>query len=300
VEREHLDRTLPLPAALHDLHANADGSVLAVLTGVGNTNAAASITALGLDPRFDLRRSYWLIDGIAGGDPADVSLGSAVWADYVVDGDLSHQIDPREMPKGWSTGYFPLEGNQPYEAPRPKPNRDVNMVYALDPGLTRWAYQLTRDTPLPESAAMKKRRARYRDMPVAQRAPFVMIGANLATSTYWVGRFLNEWANKWVGYYTDGRGNYVSSAMEDSGTMKALTNLNRAGKMDLQRVLVLRTVSDFDTQWRGATAYEAFRGDDSGQYPAYTEAIETAYRVGSRVVRALVNGWKEYEKTPPR
>src|SRR4051812_24352859 len=54
VEREHLDRVIPLPAAYHDVRANADGSVIAILTGVGNTNAAASITALGCDPRFDL------------------------------------------------------------------------------------------------------------------------------------------------------------------------------------------------------------------------------------------------------
>jgi AGZA family xanthine/uracil permease-like MFS transporter len=43
---------------------NAGGSVLGLVTGVGNTNAAATIMALGLDPRFDLTKSYWLIAGI--------------------------------------------------------------------------------------------------------------------------------------------------------------------------------------------------------------------------------------------
>jgi purine nucleoside permease len=297
--REHLDRIWPLPAAAHDARSNADGSILAILTGVGNTNAAASVTALGLDSRFDLRRSYWLVAGIAGGDPADVSLGSAVWTDYVVDGDLAHQIDPREMPAGWPTGYFPLGANRPYETPLPKQPGDACMVYTLDPGLLRWAYQLTRETALPDSDRMRKRRARYQDTPNARRAPFVATGANLSASNYWTGRLLNEWANAWVRYYTGGRGNYVTSAMEDSGTLRALTNLQRAGRVDFHRVLVLRTVSDFDMPWPGGTAYEGFRGDESGQYPAYAESLESAYRVGSRVVHALIDGWGHYATKPP-
>src|SRR4051812_10630195 len=74
VEREKLDRVLPLPQAFHDVRANADGSVVAIVTGVGNTRAAATIMALGLDPRFDFSKTYWLVAGIAGIDPADGSL----------------------------------------------------------------------------------------------------------------------------------------------------------------------------------------------------------------------------------
>src|ERR1700677_2174001 len=59
VERDHLDKILPFPQAYHALRMNGDG-VLAVLTGVGTAKAAGSIMALGLDPRFDLRRAYWI------------------------------------------------------------------------------------------------------------------------------------------------------------------------------------------------------------------------------------------------
>jgi purine nucleoside permease len=83
VERNHLDKILPFPQAYHDLRMNRDG-VLAVLTGMGTAKAAGSIMALGLDPRFDLRKSYWIVAGIAGVDPADASLGSAAWAEWVV------------------------------------------------------------------------------------------------------------------------------------------------------------------------------------------------------------------------
>ncbi len=53
VEREHLDQVLPLPAGYHHVRLNKDG-VLGMLTGVGTAKAAASVMALGLDPRFDL------------------------------------------------------------------------------------------------------------------------------------------------------------------------------------------------------------------------------------------------------
>ena len=64
--------------------------------------------ALGMDPRFDLSKAYWIVAGIGGGDPADVSLGSAVWADHVVDGDLAYEIDARQIPESWPTGFVPL------------------------------------------------------------------------------------------------------------------------------------------------------------------------------------------------
>ena len=107
VEREHLDQVLPLPSGYHHVRMNKDG-VLGLLTGVGTAKAAASVMALGLDPRFDLSKAYWIVAGIGGGDPADVSLGSAVWADHVVDGDLAFEIDARQIPANWPTGYVPL------------------------------------------------------------------------------------------------------------------------------------------------------------------------------------------------
>src|SRR4029077_9714941 len=116
VEREHLDQVIPLPAGYHHVRLNKDG-VLGILTGVGTAKAAASVMAVGLDPRFDLTKAYWIVAGIGGGDPADVSLGSAVWADQVLDGDLAYEIDARQIPENWPTGYVPLRKGMPYEEP---------------------------------------------------------------------------------------------------------------------------------------------------------------------------------------
>src|SRR5215472_15192862 len=145
VEREHLAQIFDLPAAYHHVRMNQDG-VLGMVTGVGTAKAAASVMALGLDPRFDLSRAYWIVAGIGGGDPADVSLGSAVWADHVIDSDLAYEIDAREIPNQWSTGRVPLRHATPYEHPVTIQAGDP--VYTLNPQLVGWAFELTKNVPL--------------------------------------------------------------------------------------------------------------------------------------------------------
>jgi purine nucleoside permease len=88
--------------------------------------------------------------------------------------------------------------------------------------------------------------------------------------------------------------------MEDTGTYGSLLGLNRAGKVDVRRLLVLRTISNFDMQWPGGDAAESLSGEKLGAgYSAYIPALEAAHAVGSKVVRALVDGWEAYRLTPP-
>ena len=72
---------------------------------------------------------------------------------------------------------------------------------------------------------------------------------------------LEEFANAWTRYYTAGKSNYMVAAMEDSGTLQALKFLNRAGRVDFRRVLVLRTVSNYDREPMGTGVAESFTGD---------------------------------------
>ncbi|MFK5047655.1 hypothetical protein ACI4CD_28520, partial [Klebsiella pneumoniae] len=89
--------------------------VLGIVTGMGSIRSATATLALGLDTRFDLRKAYWLVAGIAGVDPAAASVGSTAWARHVVDGDLAHEIDPREIPADWKYGYFALHSKGPLD-----------------------------------------------------------------------------------------------------------------------------------------------------------------------------------------
>lgn len=298
VEREHLDRVVPLPAAPHPIRANADGSVIAILTGVGNVNAASTLMALGLDPRFDLRRSYFLIAGIAGVNPEAASVGSAAWAKFVVDGDLAHELDAREIPADWTTGRLPLSKRAPFEQPR-APDRH-GQVFVLNAALTDWAFALTRDTPLADSPALQQARARYTATPAALRPPSVLMGDVVASSTFWHGTRMSRWAGEWMNYFTDGRGHYAMTAMEDAGTLRALQKLGAAGRVDFQRVLLLRTASNFDGPWPGASTLESFRGEEPTHYSGMLPSLEAAHAVGSRVVHALVERWPDFEDQIPQ
>src|SRR5882762_5994252 len=189
VERQKLDRVLPFPLGEYELRMN-DAGLLLICTGGGVTNSSTSIMALGLDPRFDLSHAYWLVAGIAGGNPAHVSLGSAVWANWVVDTDLSYEIDAREIPSdssAWSTGRIPLRKTKPFEEPAAPME---GQVFEANHGLTEWAYSLTKGTPLQDSDKLKEIRTHF-DSAMAHNPPQVLMGDEVSGSTYWHGKRLN-------------------------------------------------------------------------------------------------------------
>ncbi len=293
VERQKLDHVLPFPLGEYELRLNDQG-MLAICTGGGITNAATSIMALGLDERFDLSKAYWIVAGIAGGDPLDVSLGTAAWSRHVVDGDLLYEIDAREIPAGWPYGLLPLGATKPNDK---ADGWTVDTIdFPLNIKLAEWAYNLTKDHPLPDSPAIAAFRKQFTGYPNAMRPPFVTLGESLSSSKYWHGEHMNQWANDWVKLQAGKDFNFMMTNMEDSGTLTALRRLSRKKLIDLQRVMVLRTASNYtmppkgkDTAWSTTAPYP-----DDG-----LPAIEAAYQVGNRVAQELIHGWSKYRDTLP-
>jgi purine nucleoside permease len=140
----------------------SDDQVLGIVTGEGTARASASVTALGHDPRFDLSHAYWVVAAIAGIDPKIAFVGSAAWAHYVVDGDLAHEIDAREIPPDWPTGHTPLGRYLPYQLPcrrrvRTRALRVLQQETCMQSsGMTHWldlpsahAHNASVDLPIP-------------------------------------------------------------------------------------------------------------------------------------------------------
>ncbi len=293
-ERQKLDTRIPF-AHHHDLYLNPRTGVLGMVTGIGTANSATAVMALGLDPRFDLSKAYWLVVGIAGVDPADASIGSAAWAEYLVDGDLAHEIDPREIPADWPTGYFARYTRKPYDPNKPAPTGEM---FRLNPDLTEWAYQLTRGIKLPDNEGLQETRSHFNGYPNAQKPPFVLKGDNLAGMTFWHGKILNEWAERWVSYWTEGKGNFVTSAMEDTGSFQSMTYLHPTGKVNKDRMMVLRTASNYTMPPPGMSAAEHLLKENEG-YAGLGASIEAAYVVGSAVVNEIVSRWNVYRDRTP-
>jgi purine nucleoside permease len=303
---------LPLPIVIHfpqgyhHLRYNPDLGVLGIVTGQGKSHAAASIMGLGMDPRFDLTHAYWIVAAIAGVDPNKASVGSAAWANYVVDGDLAYEIDAREIPYGppWSTGYVPFGDSTPYALPYQAFNANgVNQVYQLNTTLVNWAYDLTKGTTLPDDSTLMQVRAGYPTYPNAVKPPFVLIGDDLAADRFWFGDLLNTWAENWITYWcemgTAGPGNFVMSSQEDAGISQALRFLTSAGRADNTRELVLRSASDYTLQPAGQTPAQFLASYVSGGFSGYQESLNDAYIVGSVIVKTIANNWAVYKNHVP-
>jgi purine nucleoside permease len=278
---------IPFPQGYHELRYSPTDQVLGIVTGEGTARATASITALGHDPRFDLSQAFWVVAAIAGIDPNVASVGSAAWAHYVVDGDLAHEIDAREIPPGWSTGYTPLGRYQPYQQPVP-PASSINgqNVYTLNGHLVDWAYSLTKGIQLPDDDTLRQLRAPFTQA-AAKLPPFVLKGDDLAASTFWVGDLLNTWAEQWVSYWTDGRGKFATTLEEDAGIMQAITFLGQVHRADPSRVLILRTAANYTVPPPGMTAADQLESDEAGGLSGYKESLAAAFAVASPVVREL-------------
>ncbi|MCJ2184436.1 purine nucleoside permease [Novosphingobium sp. 1949] len=295
-ERRGLTMRIPFPQSFHDLYYNPETQVLAMVTGVGTAKSSAATMALGLDPRFDLAHSYWIVAGIAGIDPHDATIGSVAFARYAVDGDLAHEIDPREIPKDWKYGYFPRGTQGPNDTTtKVEPSGEL---FTINPSLERWAFNLTKTITLPDRPEIAKERLTFTGYPNAQKPPVVMEGDTLSAMTFWHGKRMTDWANDWVKYWTKGKGEFVTSAMEDTGVMQAMTYLDAAGRADRDRVLVIRAGSNFTMPPPGTDAASYLLRENEG-YAGLEAAVENVYTVGSAVVDELLAHWDKYETTTP-
>jgi len=303
VEREHLTETLPFPGGptipgkpgeTHPIRTNADHTILGIVSGTTLVNATASMMALGLDPRFDFTHAYFLINGIAGVDPKIASIGSAAWADYVVN-DVAREIDPREAPKDWPYGIYPSGAARPDPKALTETSWTRSNLYNLNPTLTAWAYAQTKDLNLGDDPKVAAFRAGFTNDPAARRPPFVLIGATFSSDYYWHGTIMTQYARDWVRLYTKGKGTFTTTEMEDAGFMNAIERLGNMQRVDPNRVLILRTASNFSEERPGHAAAESI----TAPYIGGRLALESAYLCGSTVLHKLLSDWPTtYAKIP--
>lgn len=300
IENEKLTTEINVPGSYLPVHCRAakrptDNPVMKhclVVTGMGAANAAASLTALGTSKRFDLSDTYFLVAGIGGTPPDKGTLGTAAWADWVVDGDLAHEIDAREMPEGWDYPYFRLGCDEPWCEDG---TFTWTEVFELNAELAETAYELSKDVELADSAAAAAYRANYPEGTAARSEPFVTRCDSLSSSTYWHGKLLSDWATWWTEMWTNGQGDYCMTNMEDSATLTVFDRLAKAGLVDWDRMMVLRTASNFDQPYPGQTPQESI-GTQSG---GFGPSIQNAYRVGVAVTDQILQNWKIWKVGPP-
>jgi purine nucleoside permease len=269
-------------------------AVCQMTTGMGHANAAASMMAVLYSGLFDLRETYFIVAGIAGIDPKRGTIGSAAWARYVVDSGIAHEIDAREMPRGWQDGFFGILTDGPGQVPKFEYRTEE---FDLDDALLQQAISLSKSAKLEDSQDLREYRRHYPAAP-ANQPPTVIQCDTLSGDTWWSGNHLGEYARRWTRLLTGGKGVYCTSQQEDNATLNALTRGAKSGLVALNRVAVLRSGSDFDRPYPHQGVLESMQAQRALPGAVRVSAVNLVH-AGMPLVEAIVQHWDMWQHRVP-
>ncbi|ODV79067.1 purine nucleoside permease [Suhomyces tanzawaensis NRRL Y-17324] len=238
--------TLPgLSPAYPTLYCSTNYTICQITTGEGEINAASTITALTLNPLFDLSKTYFLIAGIAGGEPAYTTLGGVTFAKYAVQLALEYEVDyvdyHNTMPN-WTTGYYAYGTHDQNEYPG---NVYGTEVFEVNEQLRDRAVELASRAELNNGT---EQNAKFRSLynQTAARSLPAIAKCDVATSdVYFYGATLNNYFSSFASMMTNGSAVYCASAQEDNASLEAFVRAQKFGLVDYDRIVVMRTISDF-------------------------------------------------------
>ncbi|ANB15910.1 hypothetical protein AWJ20_3554 [Sugiyamaella lignohabitans] len=275
-----------------DVHCNLDFSICQVTTGEAEVNAASTISALVLSPLFDLTQTYFLIAGIAGISPHQGTLGQVSYAKYAVQVALEYEIDAREMPANWTTGYYSYGTTQPGQYP-------VNIygteVFELNENLRNRAIEVAKNVTLNDTETSQKFRALYGYAP-ANQPPTVKACDSATSDVYFFGDDLAESFGNLTLLLTNGSSNYCMTAQEDNASLEAFTRAAKFGFVDFARIVLMRTASDFDRPPPSLSANEVgfFNNADQG---GFGPAVQNILLAGQPFIEDIIKNWDSVYKT---
>ncbi|KIX09058.1 uncharacterized protein Z518_00136 [Rhinocladiella mackenziei CBS 650.93] len=272
-----------------DVHCTADGDVCQVVTGESEINAASTISGFVLSPQFDLTRTYFMVAGIAGVNPKVATLASVTFAKYAVQVALQYEFDMRDVPGNFTTGYVPFGVDAPDKYPTTIYGTEV---FEVNEALRDIAISFASGASLNDTPTAQAYRALYAQealYTVASEPPSVL-GCDVATSdVYYSGTLLSEAFENTTTLWTNGSGVYCTTAQEDNATLEAIMRAAQKNLTDLNRVIVMRTASDFDRPPPGISEIQNLFYANQGGFPP---AILNLYLAGIKVVTGILDGWE--------
>jgi purine nucleoside permease len=143
---------------------------------------------------------------------------------------------------------------------------------------------------LNDSTDAQAYRANYGANTAAAQAPSVIQKhCDVATSdTYFSGDLLSEALGDSLMTFTNGSGVYCTTAQEDNATLEAMVRGALAKLVAFDRIIVMRTCSDFDRPYPGeAATTNLFYANTGGFEPS----IENIYLAGVEVVNGILAEW---------
>lgn len=249
-------------------------------------NASLSISALLTSPLFDLRKSYFILTGIAGVNPKRATIGSVAFARFAVQVDTQLEFDAREVPSEWGSGYVPMGADRPDQFPGIVHGSEV---FELNTALRDYALSVTKAVPLEDSPVAAEHRALWQNPPnsifnAATQKPSVLEGDVLSSNTFWHGHRISEAMERVAKVYTAGQGEYTMTAQEDNALLAGLLNAALQGKVDFSRILLIRSASNFDRGHEDVPHQLPFVMDKGGLGPSTRNLYLTALKVSEGIL----------------
>ncbi|KAK7002203.1 purine nucleoside [Favolaschia claudopus] len=272
------------------VHCTEDETICQLITGEGEINAASTLASFIHSPRFDLCKTYFLIAGIAGINPKVATIGSVTFARYAVQVCLQFEIDAREMPAGFSTGYFPFGTTAPGQYPQIIYGTEV---FELNENLRQCAFQFAKaaEPQLNDTLASAAVRARYgadSQYAAATMPPVIELCDTATSDTFWHGRLLAEGFENTTRLFTNGSATYCTSQEEDNATLNSLMRGALMGLVDFSRIVIMRSGANFDRPPPGEDAVTFL----TGPAPGFEPSLRNLYVAGVKVVEGIIAGWQ--------
>ncbi|KAI5235456.1 purine nucleoside permease [Aureobasidium subglaciale] len=207
---------------------------------------------------FDLTSTYFIIAGISSGNPHLVTTGSVTFARYYP-----------------QNAYYPNKAN-PEDYPSSLYGTEV---FEVNENLLDRAYYLASLAALNDTNAAAKYRAKYGYLP-ASGPPSVVKCDSATSNQYWSGSVLAEAYSNYTSLLTNGSGVYC-----DNATLESLLRSAILGKLDFGRIIIIRTISDFDRALPGETeVYHLLYAEQGGFIPS----IQNIYIAGIEIVKDVL------------
>ncbi|KAJ7717246.1 purine nucleoside permease [Mycena maculata] len=280
--------TIPgLSPLFPQIHCTKEGDICQIITGEGEINAASSISALVYSSRLDLTSTYFMIAGIAGVNPKVATIGSVALARYAVQLDLEFEIDAREMPSDFPTGYFAQGTTAPGQYPSTIYGTEV---FEVNENLRQAAFDLAKvaDPQLNDTADSQANREQYASFGTAVTSPPTVVLCDSATAnTFWTGDLLGEAFENVTHLFSNGSATYCVTQQEDNATLNALLRGTLAKLVDFSRIIIMRSASDFDRPPQNETALANLLGDT----PGFEPSILNLHIAGVKIVEGIIAGW---------